>query len=135
MYWWPDRNIGDIWHWNPKDVTTIQISKILCHQHHCGHFKPFMTSINLKILRSDLQSVSNVLHWLFKMWRWTKIGKSYFHAKVNFDLVDEQMWRHFWYFLQFLEEELIGTWGIITELTNVWSLWDFRRNFHENEPF
>ena len=78
-----------------------------------AHFKPVMTS--LKTLRSDLKSVWNVLHWLFKMWRWTKIGKSYFHAKVNFDLVDEQMWRHFWYFLQFLEKALIETWGIITE--------------------
>ena len=25
------------------------------------------------------------------------------------------MWRDFWYFLDFLEKELVGTWGIITE--------------------
>ena len=67
-------------------------------------------------LYPDFQSVSNVLYWLFEIWRWTKIGKSYFHAKVNFDLVDEQMWRDFWYFLDFLEKKLVVTWEMITEL-------------------
>ena len=114
MCWWPDWDIGDRFGWHIVENIKLKSPTSL------WPFQPVMShnlwpATTWKPLNSVFQSVLKVPQWLFEMWRWTKIGKSYFHAKVNFDLVDEQMWRDFWYFLDFLEKKLVGTWGMITE--------------------